>query len=95
MQVSKLLTTTVAAVAMAGALTMAYAQSTTPAEAPMAPATQSQGTSPATPDATTQTPSAASGSSSGTSSGSTPMASPSGSESTQYSGERPAQADRN
>lgn len=83
MQVSKILTTTVAAAAMAGALTMAYAQSTTPAESPSAPAMQNQGATPAMPDATMQTPSAA------------PATSPMPAETTQFQGERPAQADRN
>jgi hypothetical protein len=86
MQISKVLITTAAAAAMAGVLTVAYAQSTAPAESPAAPAMQSQPMTPATPaaaDTTTQTPSA---------SPSTPAAP---AETTQFQGERPAQADRN
>jgi hypothetical protein len=83
MHISKILTTTVAAAAMAGALTMAYAQSTTPTETPAAPAMQNQPAMPVTPDTSTQTPSAA------------PATSPMPAETTQFQGERPAQADRN
>lgn len=83
MHISKILTTTVAAAAMAGALTMAYAQSTTPAETPAAPAMQNQPATPAMPGTSTQTPSAA------------PATSPMPAETTQFQGERPAQADRN
>ncbi len=84
MHIFKLLTTTVAAAAMAGALTMAYAQSTTPAEAPAAPAMQNQPAAPAMPDSTIQAPSAA------------PATSPMpAAETTQMQTERPAQADRN
>lgn len=86
MHISKILTTTVAAAAMAGALTMAYAQSTAPVEAPpspAAPAVQNQPATPAAPDATMQTPSAA------------PSTTPMPAETTQFQGERPAQADRN
>lgn len=83
MHISKLLITSVAAAATAGALTMAYAQSTAPAESPMAPAAQAQPATPAAPDTTMQTPSAA------------PASPAMPAETTQFQGERPAQADRN